>query len=175
MAGLLCCAAAQAANVTANRTVRNELALAKAYWHIEAPALEAPCPVQVFEGPMTAAAAEAGAIEPAADVWAETVDGSCNIVISPNMWRAVQRDDAYDTHNTCITFAHEYGHTLGLPDEPIPAIMNSQWTKASQIDALCGQYTYGWSKISKASRNWLTANGLAHRHELAAARPSATQ
>jgi hypothetical protein len=53
--------------------------------------------------------------------------------------------------------------------------MNSQWTKASQIDALCGQYTHGWSKISKASRNWLTANGLAHRHELAAARPSATQ
>jgi hypothetical protein len=170
VAGLTVCGAAQAANVTTDRTVTSEISLAAAYWRVEAPALTAPCPVQVFEGPLTAALGEAGAIEPAADVWAETVDGSCNIVISPDMWRAANRGDAYDTYNTCIAFAHEYGHTLGLPDEASPAIMNFAWTPASEVDPLCGQYTYGWSKISTASRTWLTDNGLAHRHERAARR-----
>jgi hypothetical protein len=173
--GLLVCPAALAANVTANRTVRNELSLAQVYWRIEEPALAAPCPVQVFEGPLTAAVGQAGAIEPASDVWAETVDGSCNIVISQNMWQAANRGDTYDTYNTCIAFAHEYGHTLGLPDEASPAIMNFRWTKASQIDPLCGLYTYGWRKISPASRAWLTANGLARHHEVAAARSPATR
>lgn len=175
VAGLLVCAAAEAANVTANRTVRNEISLARAYWHIEEPTLAGPCPVQVFEGPLTAALGQAGAIEPASDVWAETVDGSCDIVISPSMWQAANRGDTYDTYNTCIAFAHEYGHTLGLPDEPMPAIMNFKWTKASQVDPLCGQYTYGWSKISEASRTWLTANGLASHHEVAAARSPAAR
>jgi hypothetical protein len=170
VAGLTVCGAAQAANVTTDRAVTSEISLAAAYWRVEAPALTAPCPVQVFEGPLTAALGEAGAIEPAADVWAETVDGSCDIVISPDMWRAANRDDAYDIYNTCIAFAHEYGHTLGLPDEASPAIMNFAWTPASEVDPLCGQYTYGWSKISAASRAWLTANGLAHRHERAARR-----
>jgi hypothetical protein len=169
-AGLLVCGAAQAANVTADRSVRDEVSLAQAYWQIEEPTLAAPCPVQVFEGPLTAALGEAGAIEPATDVWAETVDGSCNIVISPSMWQAVHRGDAYDTYNTCIAFAHEYGHTLGLPDAPTPAIMNFKWTKASQVDPLCGQYTYGWSRVSGASRSWLTAHGLARHGEIAAAR-----
>jgi len=170
IAGLIACGAAHAANVTANHTVGSEVSLAQAYWHVETPALAAPCPVEVFEGPLTAALGQSGAIEPAADVWAETVDGSCTIVISPEMWRAANRGDTYDTYDTCIAIAHEYGHTLGLPDEVSPAIMNFRWTKASQVDPLCGQYTYGWAKISRASRTWLTANGLAHPHETAAAR-----
>jgi hypothetical protein len=163
--GLLACGAAQAATVTHNRNVSNQMSLARAYWHVMAPTLTAPCPVQVFEGPLTAALGNAGAIEPALNVWAETVDGSCQIVISADMWGAVNRGDTYDTYNTCIAFAHEYGHTLGLADAASPAMMNANWTKASRVDPLCAQYTFGWSKISQASRTWLTANGLAHHHE----------
>lgn len=162
-AGLLVCGTAQAASVTDNRRVSDELALARAYWHVEAPTLVAPCPVHVFEGTLTAALGNAGAIVPAANVWAETVDRSCQIVISADMWHAVNRGDSYDTYNTCIAFAHEYGHTLGLPDGVSPALMNANWTKASRLDPLCAQYTFGWSKISKASRLWLTAHGLARR------------
>jgi len=168
-AGLLVCGSAQAASVTRDRNVRNQISLAASYWHVVAPALVAPCPVHVFEGPLTAALGDAGVTEPASNVWAETVDGSCQIVISSDMWRAVNRGDTYDTYNTCIAFAHEYGHTLGLPDAPSPAMMNANWTKASRVDPLCAQYTFGWSKISQASRTWLTANGLAHHHEAAAA------
>ena len=166
--GLLACGSAQAASVTQNRNVSDQMSLARAYWHVVAPRLAAPCPVQVFEGPLTAALGNAGATEPASNVWAETVDGSCQIVISADMWGAVNRGDAYDTFNTCIAFAHEYGHTLGLADQASPAIMNANWTKASRIDPLCAQYTFGWSRISQASRTWLTAHGLAHRHEVAA-------
>ena len=166
--GLLACASAQAASVTGNRNVSEQVSLARAYWHVAAPTLVERCPVQVFEGPLTAALGNAGATEPASNVWAETVDGSCQIVISADMWGAVNRGDAYDTFNTCIAFAHEYGHTLGLADQTRPAMMNAKWTKASQMDPLCAQYTFGWSKISPASRAWLTAHGLAHRHEAAA-------
>ena len=166
--GLLACGSAQAASVTHNRNVSEQILLARAYWHVVAPTLVAPCPVQVFEGPLTVALGNAGATEPASNVWAETVDGSCQIVISADMWGAVNRGDTYDTFNTCIAFAHEYGHTLGLADQASPAMMNANWTKASRIDPLCAQYTFGWSKISKASRAWLAAHGLAHRHEVAA-------
>src|SRR5579862_7147531 len=154
--GLFACASAQAASVTANRNVSNQMSLARAYWHVVDPTLTAPCPVEVFEGPLTAALGNAGAIEPASNVWAETVDGSCQIVISADMWGAVNRGDTYDTYNTCIAFAHEYGHTLGLPDAVSPAMMNAKWTNASRIDPLCAQYTFGWNKISQASRTWLT-------------------
>ena len=162
--GLLACSTTQAAGVTHDRSVSEQISLARADWHVVAPTLVAPCAVRVFEGPLTAALGNAGATEPASNVWAETVDGSCQIVISSDMWRAVKRDDTYDTYNTCIAFAHEYGHTLGLPDEANPAMMNANWTKASRVDPLCAQYTFGWSKISRASRIWLTVNGLAHRH-----------
>ena len=166
--GLSVCGIAQAATVTHNRNVSNQMSLARAYWRVMAPTLTAPCPVQVFEGPLTAALGNDGAIEPALNVWAETVDGSCQIVISADMWGAVNRGDTYDTYNTCIAFAHEYGHTLGLADAASPAMMNANWTKASRVDPLCAQYTFGWNKISQASRTWLTANGLAHHHEAAA-------
>src|SRR5579863_2723443 len=115
--GLLACASAQAASVTGNRNVSEQVSLARAYWHVAAPTLVERCPVQVFEGPLTAALGNAGATEPASNVWAETVDGSCQIVISADMWGAVNRGDAYDTFNTCIAFAHEYEHTLGLADQ----------------------------------------------------------
>jgi len=163
--GVLVCGSAQAANVTANRDVSNEISLAQSYWHVEDPALVAPCRVQVFEGRLSSALGNAGAAEPASNVWAETTDGSCQIVISSDMRRAVSRGDAYDTYDTCVAFAHEYGHVLGLPDEVTPAMMNYNWTRATRIDPLCGQYAYGWSRISDASRNWLTANGLARPHE----------
>ena len=166
--GLFACGSAQAASVTHNRNVSDQMSLARAYWHVVAPTLVAPCPVQVFEGPLTAALGNAGATEPRANVWAETVDGSCQIVISADMWSAVNRGDTYDRYNTCIAFAHEYGHTLGLADQASPAMMNANWTPASRIDPLCAQYTFGWSNISQVSRDWLATNGLAHPRELAA-------
>jgi hypothetical protein len=160
---IFACGTAHAASVTDSGKITDEIALAQAYWHAESPRLVAHCPVRVLEHPMSGALGNDDGTVPAANVWAETVDGSCSIVISPAMWDAVNDGDATDTYDTCVALAHEYGHVLGLPDEVSPAIMNSNWTTATRNDPLCGQYAYGWSGISKTSRAWLTAHGLAER------------
>ena len=150
-----------AAEVTALPIVQRDLKLAAAFWKAEEPALVAPCaPGQVFVSPMQNGVGDNGTIVLAGNVWAETMLGSCAINIAPVAWALGSSGDSSTSLMLCILIAHEYGHTLGLPDTEAVPMMSSDWSRRD--DPLCDQSVYGWRWALPRDREWLAANHLAH-------------
>ena len=56
----------------------------------------------------------------------------------------------------CVLIAHEYGHTLGLPDTESIPLMSSSWGRRD--DPLCDQAVYGWRWTLHEDREWIAAN-----------------
>ena len=118
--------AAAVQDVTRAPVVQRDLQLAGAYWQTWPT-----CAVRVVVGPMTTALGNGGVSVAPADVWAETVDGSCLITLSRSLW-SVRRAQP---RAFCTVIAHEYGHVLGYPDSAFQPLMNFDLTQ--NHDPLC--------------------------------------
>jgi hypothetical protein len=158
-------------DVTLVPQVQLDLGLAKAYWQVVTPGLTAPCsPEYVTVGPMMAGVGAGGQSVSAAAVWAETAIGACTITLSPSLWtyaqsaprnlpvtvagRVVSARRMAETM-LCAVITHEYGHTLGLPDDNGNDMMNTgvgAWPQGRQ-QALCAlAYRLPLTRYEKA---WL--------------------
>jgi hypothetical protein len=129
-------------NVTGNAAVARDLALAVTYWH-KTPACGH---VSVVLEQHLAPAEDGDGDEGSAQ--AETVPGECQIFIGRTVWGMLKRGSgAFDQELACVMIAHEYGHTLGLPDVPegqAPAIM---WTDVEPtLDPVCEHAYPEWRK-----------------------------
>lgn len=114
------------ASGTGVSTVGTDLSIAHAYWHDARPDLSTACPsVQVVTRPMEPGFNGATML-PGGAIWAETVDGSCLIAVSPEM-AATMNTASYEQQMSCDAMVHEYGHILGLPDVATPGIMDGEW------------------------------------------------
>jgi hypothetical protein len=165
LTGLTITANASAADVTADHAVQRDLALAATFWAVEQPALASPCVSDaVLVTSMQDGIGDEGALVPAADVWAETALGSCTINIAPVAWALGSSGDSGTSYMLCILVAHEYGHTLGLPDTEAIPMMSNSWGRRD--DPLCDQAVYGWRWTLHKDREWIAAN----RSELRMAR-----
>ena len=183
LVGLAVPASASASDVTSVARVQRDLALAAAFWTVEQPALVSPCASdQVFVTAMADGTGDGGALVPAADVWAETALGSCSIDVAPVAWALGASGDSGTSEMFCVLIAHEYGHTLGLPDTESIPMMSSSW--ARRDDPLCDQAVYGWRWTLHKDREWIAANRTQlrmarierkARAAAAAARESSTQ
>jgi hypothetical protein len=152
------------ANITNNSLVQTYLKLAVRFWHAEYPALIPPCSnEQVFVGEMEPGASVNGTILPASQVWAETFLGTCNIYVVSLLNDYLQELNSVQQWEVCIVIAHEYGHTLGLPDETAIPMMSQNWKRRD--DPLCVQYIYGWENTSHTDREWLAWHHLAKPHD----------
>jgi hypothetical protein len=155
--GLVFPAGAGAADVSTNRAVGRDLALASTFWAVEEPTLVSPCVSdQVLVAPMADGIGEDGALVPAADVWAETALGSCTIDIAPVAWALGTSGDSGTSEMLCVLIAHEYGHTLGLADTESIPMMSASW--ARRDDPLCDRAVHGWRWTLHKDRAWIAAN-----------------
>ena len=157
LAGLAIPASASAADVTADHAVQRDLALAATFWAVEQPTLTSPCSSeQVLVTQMQDGTGVDGALVPAADVWAETALGSCTIDIAPVAWALGSSGDSGTSNMLCVLVAHEYGHTLGLPDTEAVPMMSGSWGRRD--DPLCDRAVYGWRWTLHKDREWIAAN-----------------
>jgi len=155
--GLAFPAGAGAADVSTNRVVERDLALASTFWAVEEPTLVSPCVSdQVLVTAMADGIGDDGTLVPAADVWAETALGSCTIDIAPVAWALGTSGDSGTSEMLCVLIAHEYGHTLGLPDTESIPMMSASW--ARRDDPLCDRAVHGWRWTLHKDRAWIAAN-----------------
>jgi hypothetical protein len=144
-------------NVTSLPIVQRDLRLASEYWAIEQPTLSSPClSNDVLVDEMQDGVGDNGEIVLASDVWAETELDSCTINVAPVAWALGTSGDSNTTFMLCVLIAHEYGHTLGLPDTEAIPMMSSNW--ARRDDPLCDRSVYGWRWTLHKDREWLAAN-----------------
>jgi hypothetical protein len=152
-------------DVTANRVVQRDLALAATYWRAIYPSLRAPCsPERVLITPMIDAAGNDGTNVPASLIWAETALDQCTIDISGSMWRSLQSTNPAMEYAICTTFGHEYAHTLGMPDASQSPGQMLNANPNVRRDPLCSRMAYG--RVSLAAHEWLVGHGLAGTHKL---------
>ncbi len=114
--------------------VQRDLALAVTYWQITSSTLAAPCSPETVTVQTLVPATAAGTIIPANEVGAETMLGSCAIALSPNMW-ALHTEHRLGRRLLCDILTHEYGHTLGLPDDTGNDMMNEHGGSSRQCAA----------------------------------------
>jgi hypothetical protein len=163
-----------ATDVTAMALVQRDLRLASEYWAIEEPQLVSPCLFdQVIVTQMIDGVGDNGTIIPASDVWAETQLGGCAIDIAPAAWALGTSGNSNTSFMMCVLIAHEYGHTLGLPDSEGVAMMSSDWGRRD--DPLCDKSVYGWKWTLHRDRMWIAANRRPLRTARLAARRQAAQ
>lgn len=159
IAAFLSCAAVASAetpvvsyptDVTTNADVVQYLGAARAYWAVKDPSAATTCVEQVIVSPIGPLPGYTGQIveSPAA----ATVIGMCTITLAPLTWDLGGLE-------LCEMLTHEYGHTLGLPDEASPAIMGYDWARYDV--PTCNQDVFGWYGLSKSDKRWLKENGLA--------------
>jgi len=150
-------ASANGTNVTTLRLVQRDLRLASEFWAIERPALASPCLAdQVLVNTMEDGIGDNNQIVLASDVWAETALGSCTISIAPVAWALGSSGNSNTSFMMCVLIAHEYGHTLGLPDTEAIPMMSSDWGRRD--DPLCDRSVYGWRWTLHRDREWIAAN-----------------
>ncbi|HXR13821.1 MAG TPA: hypothetical protein VN740_04105 [Solirubrobacteraceae bacterium] len=150
-------ASANGTDVTSLGRVAHDLRLASEFWAIERPALTSPClSDQVLVTPMQDGIGDNGQIVLASDVWAETALGSCTINVAPVAWALGSSGNSNTSFMLCVLIAHEYGHTLGLPDTETIPMMSSNWGRRD--DPLCDRTVYGWRWTLHRDREWLVAN-----------------
>ena len=158
------------ANVTGMHAVKRDLRLASEFWTVERPALESPCAAtQVMVTQMEDGIGDNDELVPAAEVWAETALGGCTIDVAPVAWALGTSGNSGTSYMLCILIAHEYGHTLGLPDTESVPMMSNNW--ARRDDPLCDRAVYGWHWTLHKDREWIAAN----RHGIRMARREATR
>ena len=146
-----------ATDVTQLRLVQRDLRLASEYWAIEQPTLRSPCLVsQVVVTTMIDGVGDNGTVIPASDVWAETQLGGCQIDIAPVAWALGRSGNSNTSFMMCVLIAHEYGHTLGLPDSEAQPMMSNNWGRRD--DPLCDRSVYGWKWTLHKDREWIAAN-----------------
>jgi hypothetical protein len=163
-----------ATDVTDMGLVQHDLRLASEYWAIEKPQLLSPCLFdQVIVTQMVDGVGDNGQIIPASDVWAETQLGGCAIDIAPAAWALSSSGNSNTSFMMCVLIAHEYGHTLGLPDSEGVAMMSSDWGRRD--DPLCDKSVYGWKWTLHKDRMWIAANRQPLRSARLAARRQAIQ
>ena len=163
-----------ATDVTAMALVQHDLRLASEYWAIEQPQLQSPCLFdQVIVTQMVDGVGDNGQIVPASDVWAETQLGGCQIDVAPVAWALGTSGNSNTSFMMCVLIAHEYGHTLGLPDSEGVAMMSSDWGRRD--DPLCDKSVYGWKWTLHRDRMWIAANRQPLRTARRAARRQAIQ
>jgi hypothetical protein len=163
-------ASASGTDVTPLAVIQRDLRLASEYWAIEQPALSSPClSDQVLVTTMQDGIGDNGQIVAASDVWAETALGACTINVAPVAWALGASGNSNTSFMLCVLIAHEYGHTLGLPDTESVAMMSSDWGRRD--DPLCDRAVYGWHWTLHKDREWLTA----YRQPLRLARREATR
>jgi hypothetical protein len=144
-------------DVSSLSAVQRDLRLAQEFWAIEQPSLSTPCLAdQVLVTPMQDGIGDNGAIVAASDVWAETGLGSCTIDVAPVAWALGISGASNTSFMLCVLIAHEYGHTLGLPDTESIGMMSSNW--ARRDDPLCDRAVYGWRWTLHRDRMWIAAN-----------------
>lgn len=159
---------ASAGDVTSLGLVQRDLRLASEFWAIERPALASPClSDQVLVTSMQDGIGDNNQIVLASDVWAETALGSCTIDVAPVAWALGSSGNSNTSFMMCVLIAHEYGHTLGLPDTEAIPMMSSDWGRRD--DPLCDRKVYGWRWTLHKDRTWIAAN----RRPLRAARREA--
>ena len=144
-------------DVSALPIVQRDLRLASEFWAIEQPNLSSPCQAsQVLVDPMQDGVGDNGQIIVATDVWAETALDGCTINVAPVAWALGSSGNSNTSYMFCVLIAHEYGHTLGLPDTESIAMMSSDWGRRD--DPLCDRSVYGWHWTLHKDREWLRAN-----------------
>ncbi|HEY1775621.1 MAG TPA: hypothetical protein VGG41_05610 [Solirubrobacteraceae bacterium] len=144
-------------DVTSTHAVQRDLRLASEYWAIEQPTLQSPCVAnQVIVTGMIDGVGDNGQIIPASDVWAETELGGCTIDVAPIAWATGTSGNSNTTFMMCVLIAHEYGHTLGLPDSEGVPMMSNNWSRRD--DPLCDRSVYGWKWTLHKDREWIAAN-----------------
>ena len=161
-------ASATGGDVTSLALVQRDLRLASEFWAIERPALASPCLAdQVLVNTMEDGIGDNNQIVLASNVWAETALGSCTINVAPVAWALGTSGNSNTSFMMCVLIAHEYGHTLGLPDTEAIPMMSSDWGRRD--DPLCDRKVYGWRWTLHRDREWIAAN----RQPLRAARREA--
>jgi hypothetical protein len=144
-------------DVSSMAVVQRDLRLAREFWAIEQPSLSTPCLAdQVLVTPMQDGIGDNDTIVLASDVWAETGLGSCTIDVAPVAWALGTSGDSNTSFMLCVLIAHEYGHTLGLPDTESIGMMSSNW--ARRDDPLCDRAVNGWRWTLHRDRMWIAAN-----------------
>jgi len=150
-------ASANGGDVTSLALVQKDLRLASEFWAIERPALASPClSDQVLVTSMQDGIGDNGQIVLASDVWAETGLDSCTINVAPVAWALGSSGNSNTSYMMCVLIAHEYGHTLGLPDTEAIPMMSSDWGRRD--DPLCDRSVYGWRWTLHKDRMWIAAN-----------------
>jgi hypothetical protein len=161
-------------DVSAMAVVQRDLRLASEFWAIERPSLSTSCLAdQVLVTPMQDGIGDNGTIVVASDVWAETGLGSCTINVAPVAWALGTSGDSNTSFMLCVLVAHEYGHTLGLPDTESIGMMSSNW--ARRDDPLCDRAVFGWRWTLHRDREWIAANRPEIRMARRAARRDALE
>jgi hypothetical protein len=168
-------------DVTANPTVRRDLAFAVQFWQFERPDLTARCaPERVVFTRMSNGVGNEGGFVPASIVWAQTRLRDCEILISRAALTEIEHaptiggrygictivwhgstgtcsTNGYSQLDVCIRIAHEYAHTLGLGDTTHgPAILNQAATGGDPICSLA----YDPHHLSRSASDWLSAHGI---------------
>ena len=167
-------ASATGGDVTSLALVQRDLRLASEFWAIERPTLVSPClSDQVLVTTMQDGIGDNNQIVLASNVWAETALGSCTINVAPVAWALGNSGNSNTSFMMCVLIAHEYGHTLGLPDSEAVAMMSSDWGRRD--DPLCDKSVYGWKWTLHKDRMWIAANRQPLRTARRAARRQAIQ
>lgn len=144
-------------NITLDVQIDSDVILAGDYWTAMRPKLVSGCPFgpEVFLD---------DSLPP--DIIGLTPISGCAIYVAPIVLQWATSRSPVQRWAACLLIAHEYAHTLGLPDSVEPRMMNqSGWAQAD--DPVCQQAAYGWWSIGHFDRMWLVAAGLAHRGERA--------
>jgi hypothetical protein len=167
-------ASAGPTDVTALGLVQRDLRLASEYWAIERPTLGSPCLAdQVIVNAMQDGIGDNNQIVLASNVWAETALGSCTINVAPVAWALGTSGNSNTSFMMCVLIAHEFGHTLGLPDTEAIPMMSSDWGRRD--DPLCDRSVYGWRWTLHKDRMWIAANRQPLRTARREARRQAAQ
>jgi hypothetical protein len=161
-------------DVSSVAVVQRDLRLAQEFWAIERPSLSTPCLAdQVLVTSMQDGIGDDDTIVLASDVWAETGLSSCTINVAPVAWALGTSGDSSTSFMLCILIAHEYGHTLGLPDTESIGMMSDNW--ARRDDPLCDRAVNGWRWTLHRDREWIAANRPEIRMARRAARRDALE